>query len=40
MELVFSLIVSQKVFRERLTKIELTGFLLLAVAVAIVSLWR
>ena len=39
-ELVFSLVVSQKVFRERLTKIELTGFLLLAVAVAIVSLWR
>ena len=36
-ELVFSLIVSQKVFRERFTRIELTGFVLLAVAVAIVS---
>jgi drug/metabolite transporter (DMT)-like permease len=39
-ELVFSLVVSQKVFRERLTRIELAGFLLLAVAVAVVSLWR
>ncbi|MFN0305167.1 MAG: EamA/RhaT family transporter [Burkholderiales bacterium] len=39
-ELVFSLIVSQKVFRERFTRTELAGFALLAAGVAIVSLWR
>ena len=39
-ELVFSLIVSQKVFRERFTRIELAGFVLLAAAVIVVSMWR
>ncbi len=39
-ELVFSLVVSQKVFRERFTRIELVGFVLLGAAVVIVSMWR
>ncbi len=39
-ELVFSLVVSQKVFREHFTRIELVGFVLLAAAVVIVSMWR
>jgi len=39
-ELVFSLVVSRRIFRERLTPTELTGFALLASGVLIVSFWR
>jgi drug/metabolite transporter (DMT)-like permease len=39
-ELVFSYAVSRRFFRERLTRMEIAGMALLAVALVIVTLWR
>ena len=39
-ELVFSYAVSRRFFRERLTRLEIAGMTLLAIALVIVTLWR